>query len=181
MRLTRCILVCLFACSPATRAPHPTETPDLPPLPPESSSGIGILRDRAADLALDPDQVAQLEALDKQLEEVNRPLEDQLDALDRSAGRPVPAASGRGGRRRGGGISMSRGGATATPTPSNAPEPTPEQKQKMDEQAQEERSIRQKIMANDSSFLDRALRLLRPDQRDRAVELLRKRGYGQTP
>jgi hypothetical protein len=180
MRLTRCILVCLFACSPATRVPPTAGPPDLPPLPPESSSGIGLVRDRAADLALDPNQLAQLEALDQQLEEANRPYEVELDALVRAAGRSAPAASGGGGKRRGGGVSMSRGGQTATPGQANAPEPTPEQKQKMDEFAQQERVIRQKIRANDSSFLERALRLLRPQQQERAVEILRQHGYGQS-
>jgi hypothetical protein len=180
MRLTRCIFVCLFACGPANRVPPSTETPDLPPLPPESSSGIGLIRDRAADLALDPDQLAQLEALDKQLDELNRPLEADLDALDRSAGRPVPAAGARGGRSRGGGVSMSRGGKTAAPSAPSDPDQTAEEKQRMDELAQQERSIRQKMLNNDASFVERALRVLRPEQRERAMEVLRKHGYGKS-
>ena len=180
MRLTRCILICLFACGPANRVPPSTETPDFPPLPPESSSGIGLIRDRAADLALDPDQVAQLEALDKQLEELNRPLAAELDAIDRAAGQSAPGASGTGGRRRGG-VSMSRGGKAAAPSAPSDPDQTSEEKQRMDELAQQERAVRQRMLNNDSSFVERALRLLRPDQRDRAMELLRKHGYGKSP
>jgi DNA-binding MurR/RpiR family transcriptional regulator len=48
----------------------------------------------------------------------------------------------------------------------------------MDELAQQERSIRQKMLNNDASFVERALRLLRPEQRERAMEVLRKHGYG---
>jgi hypothetical protein len=86
----------LAACHPAGYGPQPT---DIAPLPPLSSSSIGMLIDQQAVLQLTADQLQRLQALDEALSERDAPLERDLRDLQRAQDAPRPHRRRHGGAR----------------------------------------------------------------------------------
>ena len=106
------ILMLLGACHHDPAPAAPADPADKPPLPPASGTPIGFLIDDASDLKLRDDQVAklreidtslaaQLEVIDSQTRNANKPAEEAQSA---------PPSGGRRGGRHGGMGGMGGGG-----------------------------------------------------------------------
>ena len=112
------ILMLLGACHHDPAPAAPADPADKPPLPPASGTPIGFLIDDASDLKLRDDQVtklreidtslaAQLEVIDSQTRNANKPAEEAQSAQ--------PTGGRRGGGRHGGMGGMGGGGMGGNP------------------------------------------------------------------
>jgi hypothetical protein len=180
-------LACALACAgtPATPAPGPVAavTPEAPP-----ATAVRLLLDHKDGLELSPKQRDKLQAIDRELEATNAPLEKKLHELE---SRPQPSSQtpqdrggvaggasgprmgmGGGGRRGGGrGRSGGRAGRGAGPSASVAKRP----------HETETETVHAQMLHNHDAALARAFEVLDLEQRARARQLLEDSDFEQPP
>jgi hypothetical protein len=84
MRALAVLVAMLCACGHASSSGPPAE-PDYPPLPPLSSTPVGLILDQSSSLELSSQQVAALQQIDADLHKKNDVIDGELDDLDRPA------------------------------------------------------------------------------------------------
>src|SRR5262249_12261277 len=132
----------------------------------------------AEELKLAPTQVKQLEDFDAKLADMNKPLDDQVRALDR----PTPTPSGLAHKPRGPGganLNLTGCGRRGRP-PAGEQAPREEGQKAIDERNQKEKDLREQMLKNEETVLLEALRGLDPDQRAAAITLLKQHGYTES-
>ena len=161
-------------------ASAPPAAPDYPPLPPLSSTPVGILIDQAGALALSDAQLSTLQRLDHDLHAKNDVLDGDIEDLERparaahaddlgSGGNSAPM--GRGGRgRRGGGHRGGGGSASGGSSAAIAPDP-----HAAEHRAQAE-NMREKERANQDAALAQAMQALDAEQQVKARAILDEHG-----
>ena len=205
MMLTRklaCLLVISVGCGGgSTPDPaSPEAEAEAIPLPPLSSTPVGLLLDARENLELSSGQITRLEEIADELQARNAPLEEELADRERAprangrgsgqhpnkrgrgggkggmggGGRGGMQGGGMGGGMRGGG----RGGGVGGGQKGQAggTEPTPEMKQRMQERMAEVGALREGIVRNNLAALELALTVLDSAQRDAAAALLEEHG-----
>lgn len=85
MRALAVIVAMLCACGHASSSAAPPAQPDYPPLPPLSSTPVGLILDQASSFGLSAQQIAALQQIDADLHKKNDVIDGELDDLDRPA------------------------------------------------------------------------------------------------
>ncbi len=178
------LLVFAIGCGPS--AP-PSATPrgpgqpaTLPPLPPSNSTSVALLVRHARDIGLSPGQVSQLEQLEVELTDQNEPLAAKLATLENpgSARRAYyREQDARAKKRREAGLPPGQ----TKPRGDPAAEQRKARAEFLVRRARAAAIVRAKIERNKRTMLNRAMRLLSPEQRSRAAGLLVEHGHGVKP
>lgn len=111
------------------------------------AGGVGALLANADELGLSETQLTQLEAIQRQLQELNAPLLEQV----------------------GGGRALRRGDGAAAP-------PTPQERENMQGSRDEMNPVMQQLRENTLAAMEQAQAVLSAEQREQARELLAARG-----
>ena len=188
-------IVCLFlaACGPsptATVAPSPE---DLPPLPPQQDTSIGLLLEHSQELGLSGAQLAHFESLERELEVKNEAIDEELrEHEERRAAREKAGKNGNSGRsgggmrggggRPGGGMRGGspaggggmRGGGRPRGSGANPPNAGDGDQGKHHEHVQ---SLHSQKAANNSDTLEAAWLDLEPEQKTKARAILEEEGH----
>jgi hypothetical protein len=173
--VARSAVILVLVVTACAGAPPPRTANDQPRLPPKSSTPIGLLVERQADLGLSAEQAEALSRLDEGVQQLNKPLQDELGTVEHRPESPARERGsggswGRGGGRRGG-RRMQASAPPASSPPSAATSGGDGHRQARAEE------LRAKMSENELRALAEAICDLDPGQRDKARKVLDDEGY----